>query len=59
MNCTCNAYKFPHRPGSGECQIPECKNCQWGQIEVDPHNTGDKWYREIHCNALKCPWGKE
>jgi len=59
MNCTCSVYKFPHRPGSGSCEIPDCKDCVYGRVERDPFATGDKWYSEIHCTALKCPWGKE
>ena len=59
MNCTCNVYKFPHRPGSGCCKIPQCSECEYGRVEKDPFGTKDYWYTEIHCLALKCPWGKE
>jgi hypothetical protein len=59
MNCNCAVYKFPHRPGSGGCKVPKCSDCEFGRVEKDPFGTGDKRYTEIHCLALKCPWGKE
>ena len=59
MNCNCAVYKFPHRPGSGGCKVPKCSECEYGRIEKDPFGTGDTRYTEIHCLALKCPWGKE
>lgn len=34
-NCTCDAFPFPHRPGSGKCQGEEeegydCEDCDFG-----------------------------
>ncbi len=58
MNCTCSAYKFPHRPGSGVCNIPECDDCEFVNIVHDPFATGDHLYYELECTLHKCPWNK-
>ena len=49
MNCTCDAYDFPHRVGSGACDecgcedAPECEH--WIAVR-DPYATGDHNYIE-------------
>lgn len=61
--CTCDAYKFPHRPGSGKCDNPgpnpgECCKCSYAGQEKDPYGTGDRWYSVTVCNHPRgCPWG--
>jgi len=39
--CTCQAYHYPHRHGSGRCEHhPEGTRRQW------EHFTGEKWEEE-------------
>ncbi len=64
MPCTCKAYTFPHRPGSGFCEDPgeepdECSDCPNHVETRDPYSTGDHWYSIIECELTNCPWGKE
>jgi hypothetical protein len=60
--CLCNAYKFPHRAGGGDCEDPgenpgKCSECKFGREETDPFGTGDRWYSEWSCENGGCYWG--
>lgn len=62
--CRCAAYKFPHRPGGGDCtdpgDEPECGECNFSITTSDPYATGDHWHSLTECNhPRECPWGKE
>jgi hypothetical protein len=63
--CSCAAYRFPHRAGSGACTDPgpepaSCRDCSFSYEERDPYGTGDRWYSLTECgNDNGCPWGKE
>lgn len=64
--CTCAAYRFPHRAGSGKCADPGpaprwCSECPHGREVRDPYATGDYLYSVIECEleVTGCPWGKD
>ena len=45
--CTCDAYKFPHRQGGGNCDECGCEDsprCEHWEAVADPYATGDHWY---------------
>lgn len=47
--CRCDAYPFPHRHGSGDCEECGCANAPYCEHWVpvhDPYGTGDHWYVE-------------
>ena len=50
MNCTCDAYDFPHRTGGGacdECGCEDAPHCEHWIESVDPFGTGDFRYVEF------------
>lgn len=53
--CTCVAYPFPHRAGSGDCTDPgpapeSCDDCHALRV-------GDYGYRICEHDCGYCPWG--
>ena len=59
QTCTCNAYPFPHRADSGQCEDPgpkpaSCRECGRGETVIDPYGTGDRWFSQFECDG--CPW---
>ena len=53
--CRCEAYRHPHRPGSGECHGHDLADCPDQIVVVDPHGTGDRWHRWVEhgCKTMK------
>lgn len=52
--CTCEAWGFPHRPGSGDCHGHNMADCPYPRYVRDPYGTGDHWYRWVEhgCEQL-------
>lgn len=51
--CTCEAYGFPHRDGSGDCYGHDLADCPAPDVVVDPYGTGDHWYRWVDHGCSK------
>lgn len=59
VTCSCNAYPFPHRADSGQCEDPgpkpaSCRECRHGEMVIDPYGTGDRWFSQLDCDG--CHW---
>ena len=58
--CTCAAYPFPHRPGSGHCSDPgpeprNCDACRYARLVREPFDVfGAPLVTE--CGLSACPW---
>ena len=58
--CTCGAYPFPHRPGSGHCSDPGedpglCEECRYSRLVREPFDVfGAPLVTE--CAIGDCPW---
>jgi hypothetical protein len=53
--CSCVAYPFPHRPGSGDCSDPgpEPRSCE----DCSGLRVGDYGYTFCEHDLGYCPWG--
>lgn len=54
--CTCAAYKFPHRAGTGKCRWFDgavwCWHCQqWAELIRGDTDTYQEWVTQC-CNCL-------
>lgn len=52
--CTCSAYDFPHRPGSGRCQFDDAAAFMWEMYRYElslaeyVENDQEEWQETVH-----------
>lgn len=54
--CRCNAYDFPHRPGSGRCKRPD--TCSSGYPAGKCHEECGCGWDDPHCEETLSPWAR-